>query len=75
MQNTHYTISSLPQGLALRIQKFAYSISVYITGTANSHTSADNTTIMITLLTAAFESLDASALIGNPIGIPIEFKD
>ena len=73
----HYTFTGLPAGLSITITKYANFVNIKITGTVTGgHTSAENTTLVITFENAAFQNIaDASTIIGNPLRIPIEFKD
>ena len=74
---THYTVTGLPAGTIVKdFLKYSGSASqMNIKGNADNHTSANNTTVKVTFLDAAFDSIDADTLPGNPITLNVVFVD
>ena len=72
VSNVQYTASSVPDGLTLSIERSSPTTLVAsLAGAASAHTSAQNGTIQLALLDAAFQG----GLLGSSRSIGVTFRD
>ena len=76
-ENTQYTISGVPAGLAFVLTRDSASqVTASLIGSATSHTAADSiANLHLTFLNPAFTAVAATSVLGHPIDFAVDFRD